>query len=69
MNTKMNTNENKDTEKSEDAAMRAFLKQGLAATRGISEGLLPRIKYSVNEDGSVSEEVVWVEPKRNTDEQ
>ena len=65
----MNTNENKDTEKSEDAAMRAFLKQGLAATRGISEGLLPRIKYSVNEDGSVSEEVVWVEPKRNTDEQ
>ncbi len=69
MNTKMNTNENKDTEKSEDAAMRAFLKQGLAATRGISEGLMPRIKYSVNEDGSVSEEVVWVEPKRNTDEQ
>lgn len=65
----MNTNENKDTEKSEDAAMRAFLKQGLAATRGISEGLMPRIKYSVNEDGSVSEEVVWVEPKRNTDEQ
>ena len=54
----MNTNENKDTEKSEDAAMRAFLKQGLAATRGISEGLMPRIKYSVNEDGSVSEEVV-----------
>ena len=69
MNTKMNTNENKDTEKSEDAAIRAFLKQGLAATRGISEGLMPRIKYSVNEDGSVSEEVVWVEPKRNTDEQ
>ena len=65
----MNTNEIKETEKSEDAAMRAFLKQGLAATRGISEGLMPRIKYSVNEDGSVSEEVVWVEPKRNTDEQ
>ena len=47
-----------------EAHMRAFLKQGLEATRGITEGLKPRIEYTANEDGSVSEKVVWIEPTK-----
>ena len=55
-------------EAASEAAMRAFLKQGLDATRGISEGLMPYIKYSANEDGSVSEKVGWVEPKKEEEQ-
>ena len=54
--------------KEEDEAMREahwrnFLKQGLEATKGITEGSLPRIEYTANKDGSVSEKTTWVKPK------
>ena len=51
-----------------EAHWRNFLQQGLEATRGITEGLKPRIEYTANEDGSVSEKVVWIEPKKENED-
>ena len=48
--------------------MRAFLSQGLEATKGIGSDSLPHIAYSANEDGSVSEKVVWIEPKKENED-
>lgn len=54
-----------DPEKEEDTHMRNFLKQGIEATKGIGTGLLPRIKYTANDDGTVSEELTWIDPKKD----
>ena len=51
-----------------DIHMRAFLSQGLEATKGIGSDSLPHIAYSANEDGSVSEKVVWIEPKKENED-
>ena len=49
-----------------DFHMRAFLAQGLEATKGIGSGSLPRIEYSANADGSVSEKTTWVTPQKES---
>ena len=52
-----------EDEAAREAHMRAFLQQGIEATKGIGSNLLPHIEYSANEDGSVSEKITWIDPK------